>query len=359
MAENTPSAQNKFLDLVCEGGGVKGIGLVGAYSVLEENGYQIQNCAGTSAGAIVATLLAAGYNAQELREIILGLDFNKIRDTGWEDRVPGVGTPLSILMDLGIHEGKYFQQLMAELLEAKGVRTFRDLIHPEFADQPPYRYRVRVIASDITGRCLLALPQDAVRLGIEPDDLDVALAVRMSMSIPIFFEPVRFRHAQTGREHLIVDGGVLSSYPVWLFDAPNEPSWPTFGLRLVEDDLRSPITAEDNLSNQRASGVHAIVDYLKGIVQTAIEAHDRIYIEQSDFARTIPIPTLGVDSTDFGLTRERALALYESGRAAAQKFLDTWDFDAYIEAFRRGRERSRRELILEEMRAAALRRSPQ
>lgn len=360
MAEsNTPSAQNKFLDLVCEGGGVKGIGLVGAYSVLEEQGFQIQNCAGTSAGAIVATLLAAGYNAQELRKIILDLDFNKIRDTGWEDRIPGVGTPLSILLDLGIYEGKYFQQLMTELLAAKGVRTFRDLIHPEFADQPQYRYRVRVIASDITGRCLLALPQDAVRLGIEPDDLDVGLAVRMSMSIPIFFEPVRFRHAQTGREHLIVDGGVLSSFPVWLFDTPGEPSWPTFGLRLVEDDLRSPVTAEDNRSIQGASGVQAIVDYLKGIVQTAIEAHDRIYIEQADFARTIPIPTLGVDSTDFGLTQERALALYDSGRAAAQEFLDTWDFAAYIEAFRRGRERSRRDLILEEMREAARRRSPQ
>lgn len=351
--QNAPAAHGRYLDLVCEGGGVKGIGLVGAYSVLEEHGYQVQNLAGTSAGAIVSTLLAAGYNAAELREIILNLDFSKIRDTAWEDRIPVVGTPLGILLDLGIHEGKYFQQLMTELLAAKGVRTFRDLIHPQFAGEPQYRYKVRVTASDITGRCLLALPQDAVKIGVEPDDLDVALAVRMSMSIPIFFEPVRIRNPQTQREHIIVDGGVLSNYPVWLFDSPGEPSWPTFGLRLVEDDLRSPIVPADAPPSERVSGVQAVVDFLKGIVQTAMEAHDRLYIERADFARTIPIPTLGVDSTDFNLTRDRALELYESGRLAAQEFLKSWNFEDYVAAFRRGREHSRRELVVEEMRAAA------
>ena len=50
-------------DAVFEGGGVKGIGLVGAVAFAEEKGYRWVNLAGTSAGAIVAALLAAGYNA--------------------------------------------------------------------------------------------------------------------------------------------------------------------------------------------------------------------------------------------------------------------------------------------------------
>ena len=57
-------------DAVFEGGGVKGIGLVGAVAVAEEKGYHWVNVAGTSAGAIVATLLAAGYTAQGVVTIL-------------------------------------------------------------------------------------------------------------------------------------------------------------------------------------------------------------------------------------------------------------------------------------------------
>ena len=351
----TNQPMEKRVDLVFEGGGVKGIGLVGAYSVLEERGFEPQNVAGTSAGAIVATLLAAGYTAAELREIILGLDFSRLRDTAWEDRVPLAGAPLSILRDLGIYEGEYFRKLMSDLLEAKQVRTFRDLVHPRYADQPDYRYKARVIASDLTGRCLLALPQDAPKLGLTPDDLNVALAVRMSMSIPIFFEPVRVRNPQTGREHIVVDGGVLSGYPIWIFDQDGAPQWPTFGLRLVEPEPEAPLSGHLLPPAEPASGVEAVVDYLKSLVQTMMEAHDRFYIERADYARTIPIPTLGVNSTDFDLSRDRALALYDSGRAAAEDLLKTWDFASYVAAYRSGRQAppSRRQLVVEEMRRAA------
>ena len=82
-----------YVDLVCEGGGVKGIGLAGAYSALEQAGYEPQNVAGTSAGAITAALIAAGYSADELREIVFELDFRQFEDRGWEDRVPLVGRP--------------------------------------------------------------------------------------------------------------------------------------------------------------------------------------------------------------------------------------------------------------------------
>ena len=75
-------------DLVFEGGGVKGIGLAGALSMLEEREYRPQNIAGTSAGAITAALLAAGYSADELREIIVTLDYRQFQDRAWEDKVP-------------------------------------------------------------------------------------------------------------------------------------------------------------------------------------------------------------------------------------------------------------------------------
>ncbi len=329
-------------DLVFEGGGVKGIGLAGALATLEERGYQPQNVAGTSAGAITAALLAAGYTAAELREIIISLDYRQFQDRAWEDKVPVIERSLSLLLDLGLYEGTTFLEWMRGLLEAKNVRTFADLVHPEFADDPKYRHKLQVIASDVTTHELLVLPRDARKLGVEPDALDVALAVRMSMSIPVFFEPVKWANPETGRSHVVVDGGMLSNYPVWLFDEAGVPEWPTFGMLLVEPKPSVPIGDRLPRSRMEGSGARAVIDYVKALAQTMMEAHDRLYVEQANYARTIPIPTLGVGTTEFDLTHERAIALYDSGRWAAEKFLASWDFDAYVAEFRSGKEHSRR-----------------
>ena len=126
------------------------------------------------------------------------------------------------------------------------MRTFADLVHPEFADDPRFRSRLQVIASDVTTHELLVLPRDATKLGIEPDELDVALAVRMSMSIPVFFEPVRFENPKTGETHVIVDGGMLSNFPVWLFDCDDGDAAGLADLRACcssSRSRRSPIGA--------------------------------------------------------------------------------------------------------------------
>jgi NTE family protein len=339
----------KRLDLVLEGGGVKGVGLVGAYSVLHAHGFDIENVAGTSAGAITAAAIAAGFTPDELRDLTLGLDYRQFEDKGWEDKLPVLEKMTSVLLDLGIYEGKRFHEWMRELLAQKNVHTFGDLLCAEDETDLRYRYKLQVIASDVTNRRLLILPRDAKKLGIEPDELEVALAVRMSMSIPIFFEPVRHENPETGEEIIIVDGGMLSNFPVWLFDSDGVPNWPTFGLLLVEPNLRAHLGTQIE-PPRKERGVAALVDYLKSLAQTMMAAHDRLYVEQADYARTIPIPTLGVKTTEFDVTRERALALYESGRKAAEEFLETWDFDAYIASFRAREERpSRREALVAAM----------
>jgi NTE family protein len=346
------TVQEKRVDLVFEGGGAKGIGLVGALSVLEERGYEPQGIAGTSAGAVLTALLAAGYTAGELRELFLELDFESLQDTAWEDRIPFLGTPLSFLKDQGIYEGKALLEYMRELLADRGVRTFGDLVDHGRANEP--RHRAQVIASDITGRRLLVLPRDAARLGVEdPDSFEVALAVRMSAGIPFYFEPVKFRNLRTDRDHLIVDGGVLSNFPVWLFDTDGVPRWPTFGLRLVEPEPRASLGERIGEAEYPASSIEATIDYVKSLVLTMMEAHDRLYIEMADFARTICIPTLGVRTTDFDLPRERKLELYEAGRAAAERFLETWSFEGYKKEFRRRDGYSRTEEAAGRMHRAA------
>jgi NTE family protein len=329
-------------DLVCEGGGVKGVGLAGAYSALEEHGYRVQNVAGTSAGAITAALIAAGCTAEEVRKIVFELDFAQFEDKGWEDRLPLVGKALSVFLDQGIYEGERFLEWIGGVLEDKHIRTFGDLRTDD--DDPRYAYRLQVIASDVTARRLLVLPRDAAVLGLDPDELGVAEAVRMSMSIPIFFEPVRIENKHTNREHLIVDGGMLSNYPVWLYDSDDGvvPSWPTFGLLLVEPEPKTPITARLPEPQEGPHGARGLVSLLSSMMHTMMEAHDRLYVEKAQFARTIPIKTLGVGTTEFDLSEERKLALYHSGRQAAEDFLATWDFARYVAEYRQGKEHPRR-----------------
>ena len=342
MTSVNPVVAAANCDLVCEGGGVKGVGLAGAYSVLEEHGYRVQNVAGTSAGAITAALIAAGYTAEELKKIVFELDFAQFEDKGWEDRIPLFGKGISLLSDQGIYEGKRFLEWISGVLEAKHIRTFADLRTGD--EDPKYAYRLQVIASDVSARRLLVLPRDAAVLGLDPDELEVGLAVRMSMSIPIFFEPVRIENKQTNHEHLIVDGGMLSNYPVWLYDAEDGvvPSWPTFGLLLVEPEPKTPITARLPEPQQGPRGARGLISLLSALVHTMMEAHERMYVEKAQFARTIPIKTLGVGTTEFDLSEERKLALYNSGRTAAEEFLATWDFDAYVAEYRKGKEHPRR-----------------
>jgi NTE family protein len=336
---------DQYADLVFEGGGVKGIGLAGAYAALTERGFQPKSVAGTSAGAITAALVAAGYSSAELDEILLRLPFADFKDRDWKDRLGLPGQAVSLLRDKGIYEGEFFRSWIAGLLEAKGVTRFGQLVDEE-AEEPNRRHLLKVIASDVTHRRMLVLPDDADHLGVEPDELEIAYAVRMSMSIPIFFEPVVHSNPATGDEHLIVDGGMLSNFPVWLFDCEGrDPRWPTFGLMLVEPDPKVPIghrLAREEHGVARGS----LIDYLKSLASTMMAAHDRLYMESATFARTVPIPTLGVGTTEFDIKPDRVTELYESGRTAATDFLDVWDFDEYIEDFRRGKEAPRRRDLL-------------
>ncbi|MBF2029939.1 MAG: patatin-like phospholipase family protein [Oscillatoriales cyanobacterium C42_A2020_001] len=192
---------------------------------------------------------------------------------------------------------------------------------------------LQVIASDLTAGRMLVLPGDIQKFGINPDDMPVAQAIRMSMSIPFFFEPVQLK-APSGVTHYIVDGGVLSNYPVWLFDdGTSNPAWPTFGYSLVDPNQNKP------------QEVNGPISMLKALFSTMMEAHDARYIESKHFVRTVPIPTMGVQTTDFNLSEAQKKALYDSGRKAAEEFLAHWDFEKYKQEFRAKQPPSRTEEV--------------
>ena len=277
-------------DAVFEGGGVKGIGLVGAVAEIEKAGYEFVNLAGTSAGAIVASLLAVDYKADQIKEEMEKLDYNSFKDEGLLDKLGIIGKGLSIGFEYGIYEGEYFEKWLEGLLLKKGKTTFGEILTQEYKNGKAgekYKYRLQVIAADITDRRLLVLPGDLKSFGYDPDQFSISRAVRMSMSIPFFFEPVKLRD-RNGRDHYIVDGGVLSNYPIWLLDdGKKNPPWPTFGFKLTEPDKRTLKPGDRNPINNPIS-------FLKSVIGTMMDAHDNYHISMStgDYDRTVGIPTL-------------------------------------------------------------------
>jgi NTE family protein len=323
-------------DAVFEGGGVKGIGLVGAVLALEEAGYEFVNLAGTSAGAIVASLLAVGYTGAEIREILQQVDYSAFKDETLLDTLGLPGKVINTVFEYGVYKGDFFENWLEELLQAKNKTTFGD-IRMNNATQAKYVYKFQAIASDITDKRLLVLPGDLSHFGFDPDKFSIARAVRMSISIPLFFEPVVLTDS-FGKEHYIVDGGVLSNYPVWLLDdGTSDPKWPTFGFKFTQQDTR---TLEGPAGNAKPG----ILGFLVAIAGTMLDAHDKYHISVShgDFQRTISIPTSveiegsvkSISVTDFDITHEESAALFNNGVMAARNFLTTWNFSNWKRKYR-------------------------
>ncbi|MEJ8545450.1 patatin-like phospholipase family protein [Brevibacillus borstelensis] len=299
-------------DAVFEGGGVKGIAFIGALQVMEEHGFVWERLAGTSAGSIVAALLSAGYTSRELRPIFEKLDYLFFLERRGMGRLPIIGP----LYELAFREGMYrtdrLERFIDDLLRQKGIRTFGDLP----------KDKLRIIASDITGGKMLVLPEDLSAFDIEPGRFSIARAVRMSSSIPFFFQPTRL--TREGEPHLIVDGALLSNYPVWLFDVPGVPRWPTIGFRL-----------HDNKVDREAYRIRGVFSFTRQLIVTMLDAHDRLHVDRAQAVRTVFINTLGVRTTQFQLSRDLRNRLYESGFQAATRFLAQWSFEQYVEVFRK------------------------
>src|SRR5262249_23299458 len=159
-----------------------------------------------------------------------------------------------------------------------------------------------IIATDVTRREMLVLPEDLAGYKltadgplIEPEGFRVADAVRMSMSIPYFFQPVELFHPETGSS-TIVDGGVLSNFPVWIFDVDRDAQRPTFGFKRVGG------TSAGAGIDRIAKGLGWPLALGVDMFHTASEAWDKRWVRTSTWVRTCAISAGQVGTTDFNLT---------------------------------------------------------
>jgi NTE family protein len=302
------------VNLVLEGGGVKGIGLVGAISVLEERGFSFVRVAGTSAGAIVGSLVAAGFTSAELEELMSSLDYTKFRDaSGWEKALPFTkGTDL--WFHEGIYKGDYFHGWISQQLASKDKHVFRDLRTGALPGVPDDKqYKLVVMASDVSQGQLVRLPWSFTDPAHPRDEQLIADAVRASMSIPFFFRPFHL-NVVPGGPSVMVDGGMLSNFPVDAFDGPDgsSPAVPTIGIKLSARQRADVIEHK----------VNGDISLAMAMLGTMESWSDQMHLDDPGVIdRTIFVDTLGVNATDFDIKKQVQDELYKNGRSAAENWL--------------------------------------
>lgn len=333
--EPTPPSTSKGpVDLVLEGGGVKGIALVGAVEAITRAGYVPARVAGTSAGAVVGALVAAmvrrGESLDGLTDVARTLDYRRFRDRGRLAsalvRVPLVGGGLGTLADAlaialhdGAYRGDYLRDWVRGVLAEYAVHTFGDLRRddPGGDGSLHHRYGLVVVASDLSRHREVRLPWDYSVYGRDPDEQLVCDAVRASASTPYLFRPVQLSGAHGTAT--LVDGGLISNYPIDIFDRTDHRAsrWPTIGVTLDGGD--------DGTGAYQP--VRDPVDTGIAIIETAIEGCQEEHVrDPCNRARTIRVDTRGVSSFDFDLTDAQQQVLLGNGTDAATRFLGGWDF---------------------------------
>ncbi|OBA72403.1 phospholipase [Mycobacterium sp. 1554424.7] len=328
--------QPKRVDLVLSGGGVKFIGLVGAVVALMDAGYSIKRVSGVSAGSVVAAILAAAANGgqltgEEVKELAFSVPLHKWRDAG---PVPYLGAAWGLVRDTSMYRGDVAHDWIRSELKNLGVTYFGDLILDEDRLLEGRHDKLVVTVADVTAAQLVRLPWDYPRLyGLDPDEQLVADAVRASMAIPFFYRPVKLT-AASGTTSTLVDGGVLSNFPIDTFDRSDRkpPRWPTFGITVLPRPTEGLGAVMPALKPLRLFEQTAL---LESLLTTMLAGHDETHLSQPWVAaRAIAVESTDVGVLDFDVPRARLERLYDNGYAAAQQFMSTWDWPAYLDRFR-------------------------
>jgi predicted acylesterase/phospholipase RssA len=253
----------RVCDLYLDATGVTALSVIGAVTALEEAGYTFGRVGGASAGAAIAALLAAGFTAAEVRDLLLQPEFAALGARRGRQRP----------------RARRVHGWIEPLLADRGVRAFAHV-------QP----RLTIVVADY----------DAGRQRVLPDELpeldSIAAAVAAGMTWPNLFDPANLELG--GRHFALGDGRSLPGFRVDLFDAPDGTAR-TIGIRSF-GEVKTP---EQGVAGRELAGREVL----------AISAEDR--------ARTIDVPNLGISPWNVGASHKRLLGLYDAGRSAAQEFL--------------------------------------
>lgn len=325
-----------FKNLVFKGGGMKGAAYLGALQALEKEGIldQIERVAGSSAGAITATLLSFNLNLETTLDLMDTLDFShvpqlnpnfEIKEPDWLPKFIGkefnkissdMGAIQRLISKYGWFSSEYFhtwlKKVIASNCDGNSSATFGDFRKRGFKD-------LFIVTTNVSSLEIVVFSADTT------PDISVADAVRMSVSIPLYFESIQFNGTKLGDGDLYVDGGVLKNYPIHVFDHPkyadgnlwfqNDINWETLGFYLYS--YPGNIAKGKNIRNFRDFISHLYECYN---ISLQISEIDNNKIDQR---RSVKIDTLDIQATDFSLksNKSKYQELVNQGFNATDAFL--------------------------------------
>lgn len=317
-------AQQVYTNLVFEGAGIKGLAYSGVLAELEQRGMmrQIERVGGTSAGAITAMMVAVGYDSEEIAEVIASTKFQSFNDGGF----PLFGGIFRMKNYYGWYKGKKFSNWVGSLLAAKTGNeniTFRAL-----ADGP--WKELFVTATSLSAQQSIVLSHQSY------PEMRIKDAIRISMSIPLYFQGVWINSA--GRVvdrpgsveglELLIDGGLLANYPIFLFDEIIEqggssiriPNPATLGVRMDTDNQIHHDSTDHRLEPQT---ITSFSDYAGALFILTVESLNRQWLTEEDWKRTISVSSLGIGPKIKKMSEDQKRAFYDSGVRGTRLYLDS------------------------------------
>ena len=309
LAQNRVAGEGRpKVGLALSGGGSKAGAHIGVIRVLEANNIPIDYIAGTSAGAIIGGMYAAGMSVDDIEQAVGSIDWVDILDDAPARQElpfrrkrddlnylvkyrPGYSDG-QVKLPLGLVEGqKVTAFLRRQLEDHKGSRNFDDLPIP-----------LRVVATDLeTG--------GAVVLG----DGDLPLAIRASMAIPVFFSPVTINGSR------LIDGGPANNLPI---DVVREMGADV----VIAVDITAPLLKGDDLDS-----VLAVADQMTSVLTQRTVAEQIAGMQEGDILLRPDLTGLG--SLDFERTLEAVQPGIEVAEAAIEKLsplaLEQGDYQSY------------------------------
>jgi NTE family protein len=362
--------QIAFVDIVLEGGGVKGVAVSGALYALEYLGIRYRKIAGTSAGAMNAAFLAAAANhiadkkVEKLANVVLNMNLLKFVDGGRgaeafvqaimnEDKnlINRLNKFISftrnidrVLKNFGLNPGNSIQQWLFRTLSNVNHHkplTVADLKMKMQNGPKTIKGDLKIITADITNRRMVVFPKQLDLYFQNPNDILISDIVRASLSIPVFFEPFYLKDFNNVKGYqesdnlivndktMFVDGALVSNFPLGIFDTEKNkvPKCPTFGILF------------DTQNESESHEINTIIDFGLALIDTMNDYGDRNYIFRRDAAsRIIKISNIVNDkpikTMYFNLSRDEIIGLFGNGVRAAIEFIKQWDFKDYIKHVR-------------------------
>jgi NTE family protein len=304
------SAQT-YTNLALEGGGIRGIAYAGAFEELERRHItdSVARIAGTSVGAVAGCLLSVGYSASEIRELLFGLKIQHFNDGGWSF----LGGQWRMRRQYGWYRGDALERWIGQQIYAKtGIRnlSFGQLHGLARQDR---RYKdLYVTASNLSRQQL------AVFCWQQFPDMEIAAAVRVSMSVPLYFRALKLDHSgrRSDTGDVFADGGLVMNYPLNLFDSGHvNPQ--TLGLKLERPEQIPYFRHSSGIAPYRIDNFRS---YVAALYNLTIETLNRKTPMEGERFRTIYISTAGISPKVRKITKTQKTILYESGLMAARDF---------------------------------------